>query len=694
MTRYNTGYPVPSPAMPDVWDNNETIDSFVNSPESSVTTRTGIVRDTMFGMQKKADEQRIAASVALAEQMDSQESAFNAAQTDKEDRFQGFLNSSGYVFLGNYENGPFQFSARNQYIRYNNQYYRLNAATDVGFTTTGTDASSFANDVTHFVLMDGDTLRQNLSSSDGASLIGGLGFLTPEMFGAKCDGVSDDSDAVLLAIERASIGPTKIIWVGGGKYLCSPVNFNIPSGVSIIGGGAGSGFIFPTPPSSAMHEFFTLAGNGSLLKDFSIQFNTGGLGSIGAVQAYGVWFKDTATNCRAEGLTIDGKYTDTVMGFSNGFRLTGKDNLVKECIVTHCSMGATVRGERLRIVGGRYDNGYTLEDGGPWNSSKPQWDGIACEGVIDCEISGVTCSNNGQSGVYIGGGGSGFSSGVRIVNCICIHNWNRGIDTGISGTQSTTNDVTNFTISDNHLRDNRETQLWLYGTNNSRISNNSVFETSEYNTLFGTQASATRAGIALGLSSACVNNVIEGNTVIVQSTTPYSVVYNGTGHKISASNRVMGGQTTYIFGNDTMRLNSNNVEFYQGTFTPQLIVGSGLTLSSSTGRYTIKSGRVNFDISLTLAASSPSGPLTIGYIPGVSSASFRDRSFNVDIYNGWNKTLENSILRAIQGESKDQIQVVRLLNGSYEQDASAYAVTGCTIHIHGYVETSPTYSGG
>ena len=192
MTRYNTGYPVPSPAMPDVWDNNETIDSFVNSPENSVTTRTGIVRDTMFGMQKKADEQRIAASVALAEQMDSQESAFNAAQTDKEDRFQGFLNSSGYVFLGNYENGPFQFSARNQYIRYNNQYYRLNAATDIGFTTTGTDANSFANDVTHFVLMDGDTLRQDLGSGEGAKLVGGIGFVSPEMFG-YLQGVSPDA---------------------------------------------------------------------------------------------------------------------------------------------------------------------------------------------------------------------------------------------------------------------------------------------------------------------------------------------------------------------------------------------------------------------------------------------------------------------------------------------------------------------
>uniref|UniRef100_UPI00352B4A05 right-handed parallel beta-helix repeat-containing protein n=1 Tax=Klebsiella quasipneumoniae TaxID=1463165 RepID=UPI00352B4A05 len=96
---------------------------------------------------------------------------FDAAQLDRANRFEQFLLSSGYVFLGDYEDGPFQFSARNQYIRYNSQYYRLNAATDVGFTTTGTDATSFVNDVTHFVLMDGDTLRQNLGSSEGTSLI-------------------------------------------------------------------------------------------------------------------------------------------------------------------------------------------------------------------------------------------------------------------------------------------------------------------------------------------------------------------------------------------------------------------------------------------------------------------------------------------------------------------------------------------
>ncbi|HHG0631372.1 TPA: sialate O-acetylesterase [Klebsiella pneumoniae] len=59
MTQYNTGNPVPSSAMPDVWDNNATIDEFVNSPELTLTTRTGTERDTLAGIQKKSDDQRV-----------------------------------------------------------------------------------------------------------------------------------------------------------------------------------------------------------------------------------------------------------------------------------------------------------------------------------------------------------------------------------------------------------------------------------------------------------------------------------------------------------------------------------------------------------------------------------------------------------------------------------------------------------
>lgn len=146
---------------------------------------------------------------------------FEAAQLDRANRFEQFLLSSGYVFLGDYEDGPFQFSSRNQYIRYDNQYYRLNAATDVGFTTTGTDATSFANDVTHFVLMDGDTLRQNLGSGEGLLYIGSvptiahLSTISPAVAGQR--------------IQVTEYGYGYI--VGGGKFIVqSSANFTADGG--------------------------------------------------------------------------------------------------------------------------------------------------------------------------------------------------------------------------------------------------------------------------------------------------------------------------------------------------------------------------------------------------------------------------------------------------------------------------------
>ncbi|HCU1052946.1 TPA: hypothetical protein OUF92_000489 [Klebsiella pneumoniae] len=190
MSEYDTGNPVPSASMPDAWDNIQSIDMFANSSDETITTRTGKQLRTLHGINVKSDnqlnEQQDTFELSQSEressfeeksnefesrfssQLSAQESTFSESESDKENRFQQFLLNSGYIFLGNYVDGPFQLSARNQYIRYNNQYYRLNAATDVGFTTTGTDATSFASDVTHFVMMDGDTLRQDLGSGEGA----------------------------------------------------------------------------------------------------------------------------------------------------------------------------------------------------------------------------------------------------------------------------------------------------------------------------------------------------------------------------------------------------------------------------------------------------------------------------------------------------------------------------------------------
>lgn len=226
--RYNTGDPRPSNSMKNLSDNALAFDDFVNSDGDNAVDRFGKEFPTISKLIKNVDE-------IFSSQLSTQESTFSESQTDKENRFQQFLLSSGYVFLGDYENGPFQFSARNQYIRYDNQYYRLNAATDVGFTTTGTDATSFVNDVTHFVLMDGDTLRQNLGSSEkglGTYLIGHedggvvrdyIHYLTPQSQGAPCDGINDDSTWF-----NALANSGKKVLVPAGNYVldCNKINIS------------------------------------------------------------------------------------------------------------------------------------------------------------------------------------------------------------------------------------------------------------------------------------------------------------------------------------------------------------------------------------------------------------------------------------------------------------------------------------
>ena len=167
-----TNNPIPSEDPRDLKFNAGKIDEEVNGSADYYTDRFGVQRLTNTGRNNLFQDAQTQRESDFNEQMTQQADDWLSQFNQQESEFQQFLLSSGYQFLGDYENGPFQFSARNQYIRYDNQYYRLNAATDVGFTTTGIDAASFANDVTHFVLMDGDTLRQNLGSSDGFKWIG------------------------------------------------------------------------------------------------------------------------------------------------------------------------------------------------------------------------------------------------------------------------------------------------------------------------------------------------------------------------------------------------------------------------------------------------------------------------------------------------------------------------------------------
>ena len=144
-----TNKPIPSEDPRDLKFNAGKIDEEVNGSADYYADRFGVQRLTNTGRNNQ----------------------FQDAQTQRESDFQQFLLNSGYQFLGDYENGPYTIAARNQIIRYQNEFWRLNAATNPPYTTTGVDNTSWAVDVTHLVSVGDANLRQELSSENGSELV-------------------------------------------------------------------------------------------------------------------------------------------------------------------------------------------------------------------------------------------------------------------------------------------------------------------------------------------------------------------------------------------------------------------------------------------------------------------------------------------------------------------------------------------
>lgn len=150
MTKYATNNPLGSMDPKDLFDNAQNLDFALNDITQAVwRDRFGRNRTTMWGMEQ----------------------AFSSQLLSQKQRFDTFIQSSGYEVVGEYADGPLTITEYNQLIRYQNEFYKLTAATTLPFTTTGNDATSWANDSLHFVSVGDAALRQELAAPGGASLI-------------------------------------------------------------------------------------------------------------------------------------------------------------------------------------------------------------------------------------------------------------------------------------------------------------------------------------------------------------------------------------------------------------------------------------------------------------------------------------------------------------------------------------------
>lgn len=115
-----------------------------------------------------------------------------------------------------------------------------------------------------------------------------------------------------------------------------------------------------------------------------------------------------------------------------------------------------------------------------------------------------------------------------------------------------------------------------------------------------------------------------------------------------------------------------------------------MTLGNSSGKLTAN-GNV-FSLSLSILAqsvSSPSGSLTIGYIPGLSGSSVRHHNVRTEFYNNLNTTMQRAQPYVNIGDSADQLRVYRLADGLAKDDLLEYFMANSDLRMVGDIEIIP-----
>jgi hypothetical protein len=510
-----------------------------------------------------------------------------------------------------------------------------------------------------------------------------LGYLTPEMFGASGDGIRDDFDAIVSAVNQAGAGKFKTVFLGA-MYKIRPSSINVPSGVNMVGGGSNTGVTLSAAPVAPLVNIFNLEGSGTSLDNFTINLNTGGKGNISAVQLYGVHLRETSKFCSVRGLTINGKPQGTLMGFSHGVRCNGANNTVEKCNIQYCSMGITYRGSAHTINENYCNNHFVDENLQTWSPSLPWWDGITGEGAIDCTISNNITEYNGQSGVYLGGNGS-LSYRNRYVKNTIKYNYNRGLDVGVSGTPSVTNNVYKLLIEENIILNNRVVGLWAYKANDCIINSNLTEVDSDYSTIWGAfGVTSNRQALAV----AGDNCNVAGNRIYATAAENFGYSVSGVGTIFDDTNYVSSGAPNYI--NDI--LFNQRFKNYAGKFTPVVGAGSsGIALKSGTGTYVVNDNRATYTLDVLLTGSSAVGSLYLGLLPYISGKIITSQSVTVEgsAFNS-NFTNGSQVIGYIPVDSPQQICIARRIGGAIVSDIPSCIDAGTRIRVSVDVAISTT----
>lgn len=358
--------------------NATNLDKLVNGRESeSLPDRFAVLRRTWYGM----------------------EMIFNRFITYITGRGEQAVGAIGWQELGNWATG-LTVDNRQQIVYYNGSWYKYLGELEHVITGDSPENDggvwSAENPMGKWSNIGDAALRSNLGSSDGTNLIGGLPFVTPEMFGSSRGDITHD-EAFRLMLAAAAVHPTRTAWAPGDYELFD--THILPQGVTLII----DGVIKHNPVGDFTWSESNRRSPYSFLLVTEKNINIKGSGRI--ENKYEAVSVDAGgDNFKFEGVTVSNPDRSKSVGLSiyNVFNVS-----VLNCLIANNGSKGTYLNSSSTGITGRYGNGIDAGSIRGMNNSGVVLidngaNGFWCYGVSDLSFVNGWGLTNGASGFQYG----------------------------------------------------------------------------------------------------------------------------------------------------------------------------------------------------------------------------------------------------------------------------------------------------
>lgn len=303
-------------------------------------------------------------------------------------------------------------------------------------------------------------------------------FITPQMFGAVGDGITDDTEAL-----KEMFADGRSVFIPHGTYLLTD---KVTANSRAVYGGGG---VIKWQDTEQWTDAVYSGGSWHYTTKDAIYFN--GIPNLSINNLIFISDKDNADILTWNGLVLhdcnDAKITNcTVIGFNwCGISITDSERAtVSDNTLLENRYGLYVKADNTvnnsNIISGLFSQSHEYAVNGAWISNST-FDSKYYDGIIVYGENNIFSNNllydNGQSGIY-----SNSAKNLQIENNFVFENFNCGIDMGATTNRT---EIAQAVITGNNVINNKSHQINLKRVNYSVINSNNVIITDNANTAYG-----------------------------------------------------------------------------------------------------------------------------------------------------------------------------------------------------------------